>query len=112
MQAGATLNALRFDYFKPNGRGGDPVLNKRRRYRVGKFVFNGDRNNHSLEHAGKQIDVTDQDEIVYGTGVGYDQLHKLEAQALQIGDIAIDIFDRDVFIHAVRLEEAIDLQTG
>lgn len=112
MQAGDRINALRFDYLKPNGRGGDPALNKRRRHRAGKFRLNGDRNDHSLKHAGKQIDVPDQDEIVYGAGVGYDQLHKLKAQAFQVGDIAIDIFDRDVFIHAVRLEEAIDLQTG
>jgi len=78
-QSADRINTLRFDYPKPNGRGGDPALDKRRRHRAGKFSLNGDRNNHALEHAGKQIDVPDQDEIIYGTGVGYDQLHKLEA---------------------------------
>jgi hypothetical protein len=34
--------------------------------------------------------------IVDGVGVGNDHPHRLEAQALEIGDIVIDIFDRDV----------------
>ena len=34
----------------------------------------------------------------------------LEAQALQIGEIVIDIFNRDVFIDAVLLQETVDLR--
>jgi hypothetical protein len=112
VQAAGRINRFRRDYLKPTGRCDDPTLNGQRRNRAGQFSLNGDWDDYSREQAGKQIDMPDQDQVVYGTGVGDDQLHRLEAQALQVGDISIDIFDRDVFIHGVGFEEAVQLQAG
>ena len=100
---------MRFDDLEPSWRSGNPALNSRRRRETGAFAQNDPGKNHSFKHARKQIDVLDEDEIVDRTGVGNDHTHGLEAQALQIRDIMIDVFDRDVFKNAVLLKETVDL---
>ena len=64
-----------FGDLKPNGRRGDPALNRRWRTGAGEFGLNDVGKDHSFTHAGKQVNALDEDQVIDGAGIGDDQAH-------------------------------------
>jgi hypothetical protein len=54
-----------------------------------------------FKQSGKEIDVSDQHQIVDRAGVGYYKPHLLESQLFQGFAILLEIFHRVVFVNAM-----------
>ncbi len=68
--------------FKPGGWRGDPMFYRHRGARTGKFGLDGPRESNPFKHAGKNLDMADQDQVIDRAGIGDDQLLGLESELL------------------------------
>jgi hypothetical protein len=56
--------------------------------------LNGERQRDFFKHAGKKIDLTDQDRIIDRAGIGNDQPHRLEPEFFEGLPLLFKIFER------------------
>ena len=98
--------------FKPCGRCGDPAPDHQGRERVGKLGLNGDRQRDFFRHAGKKIDLTDQDQIIDRAGIGNDQPHRSEPELFEGLPFLFKIFERVLLIDAMGLEKAVQFDAS
>ena len=92
---------------QPRGRTGDPVSNRQRRERVGKLGLNSERKCDLFEHAGQNVDVPDQNQIIYRARIGDDQPHGSEPELFEGLSFLFKIFESVFLIDAVRLQETV-----
>jgi len=97
----AEWRGWRFLDIKPCRRIGNPVPHRRRSVRVGQLRFHGGWQDHFLEQNWKDIDASDQHQVVDRPGIGDDQPHRLESQLFQSVAVPLKIFHGVVFIHVV-----------
>jgi hypothetical protein len=64
-----------------------------------------------FKHLRQKIDVVDQDQVIDRAGIGDYQPHGLQSQFFQRSTLFLKIFENVFFKHAVRLKEAIHLDT-
>lgn len=99
-------------HFCPRWRIVDPLLNRWRRFRVPQFVPHCGGEDHFVEQCRENIDAPDEDQVIYRAGVGDDEPHSSESQALEVFDIAPDIIDCHLGPDMVGLQEAVKLVPG
>jgi hypothetical protein len=78
--------------------------------RLIRFARRGE--DHCFKQDGKDVDVSDQNRIIYGTGIGDDQPHRSKSQAFQSFPFALKIFQGIFLIDVVSLQEAVNLIAG
>jgi len=77
---------------------GDPASNRQGRGRIGKLGLNGERQRDFFKHAGRKIDLTDEDQIIDRAGIGNDQPHRLEPEFFEGLPFLFKIFERVLLI--------------
>lgn len=94
---------------KPGGRLTYPFADDFRRRAMRQFHVHRDGYVHRHEKLGQQFDLIYEPEIVQRPGIGDDKLrHALETEALQRGDLSLNVVHRIGVIHLVGLQKAID----
>jgi hypothetical protein len=97
---------------KPRRRVGNPEMHRCRRASIGKLGLDGARNRHSFKHAGKKLDLPDQDQVVDWAGIGNYQPHPSESQFFEGLTFLLEVFQSVVPIDAMGLEKTIQLDAG